>query len=614
MKTYTKVDFFIAFFIGAILIYFLTGAIALFMQTGIKTFALHYSYETTYLAFIQDYSSLSKAFLISLLVVAPIVTYPFYNHNFKNEKNLYGDASFANKREIEAMGLLSGEGIIIGSLDDKSLLRFNEEKFIALAAPTGSGKGIGFVIPNLLSWVGSAVVLDIKKENFNLTSKFRKYILGQEIYIHEPFSYKTHRFNPLWYVDMNDLDYRDSELSAKAALLYPTTGDAEKDFWPINAKSLFMGYCYLCHDLLSKDEAQALLEEMGYQPSFSLPGILDLALNFNIETEDAGEELKIIDLNELLQFLDEEAILSIHTKKAFAPYLKIEAEETRTSVFASFAAPLQFFYENRVIRNATSGNDFDLREVRKKKMTIYLVIQPGKVNELTLYLKLFWSVFFDLNTREEMKANPDLKHECLAMMDEFTAPGYLKVYLKSVAYIRSFGIKSLIIYQSDSQIEAPVSEGGYGKTGAETLLANHTCKMYYTPDNEKDAKSISQQLGYKTVKDKSSSINSSRGILDANSGSRSISHRQRALMLPQEIMLIPDDELIIRIAGKKPIFAKKAIYFKNKELVNRLKSVSPTLRSKKGFPNKDDYDKAVSLGELAVLNENLNLPKKEENA
>ena len=557
-----------------------------------------YTYLTQY---DLDFNVIKKSFLYALLI--PGVIY-FFSDKMKGHDNLYGDARFANKKELKgSMNLYRNKGIIIGMDKSGKLLKNDPSKFIALSAPTGTNKSVSFVIPNLLEWEESAVVLDIKKENFNITSKYRKFILKQDVYIFDPFNHKTHRYNPLGYVNMDDSKERDVELAKIAATLYPTQGNGDKDIWPLAARSLFLGYVYLCHDLLSNKKAQAILNLINFSPEFTLAGILDLATNFKIKINTGDEQpLDITKTEEIIDFLSAENMISTQTQNRFNDYFRVssKAEATSTGIWFTFTTPLKFFLETDVIRNATSTNDFDLRDLRKKKMTIYLVVSPDNLILVSLLFKLFWTQLFGLNTREEPKTNKDLKYHCLTLMDEFISPGYIETYLKSVAYMRSFGLTSAIIYQNNAQIEAPIAQGGYGTHGSKALLANHGCKLYFATENKEEAEALSKMLGYQTAKDKSNSSSSDKFSLIKGSKSSNLNQRQRALMLPQEIMTMKEDEQIIRIINQKPIFCKKAIYFKSEYFVNKLKMVSPYLRNIKGFPKEEDYMHALTKQELEV--------------
>lgn len=118
------------------------------------------------------------------------------------------------------------------------------EQSCSFSRPTRSGKGVGVVIPNCLNYSDSLVILDIKGENFDITSGYRA-AHGQEVYLFAPFDPegKTHRYNPLEYISSNEVD-RVGDIDAIATALYNSESNGDK-FWSENAKDLFCGLCSL---------------------------------------------------------------------------------------------------------------------------------------------------------------------------------------------------------------------------------------------------------------------------------------------------------------------------------------------------------------------------------
>jgi len=98
----------------------------------------------------------------------------------RQRRELHGSARWATHGEVVKSGLLGNQGIVVGKYRGQTL-RFPGQQFVMLAAPTRSGKGVGVVIPNLLSYEESVCVLDIKQENFDITAGYRKDVLKQEI-------------------------------------------------------------------------------------------------------------------------------------------------------------------------------------------------------------------------------------------------------------------------------------------------------------------------------------------------------------------------------------------------------------------------------------------------
>ena len=165
-------------------------------------------------------------------------------------------------------------------------------------------------------------------------------------------------------------------------------------------------------------------------------------------------------------------------------------------------------------------------------------------------------------------------------MDEFTASGYLHTYLKGISFIAGYGLRSVMIYQSNSQLESPQPDG-YGKEGAKTLLTNHACQIYYTPREQEDAEKISRMLGNQTVKNRSRNI--------GKGGGGSESDTQRALMLPQELREMAFEDELITIDNGKPILCNKAFYYSDSYFI-----------AIKGLPSKKDLDSAIQKDETRI--------------
>ncbi len=210
----------------------------------------------------------------------------------KKEK-LHGDAKFANSSDVAKMGLYGNKGIIVGKYNNK-LLRFGGSQFVSLGAPTRTGKGVGIVIPNLMDWQESCVVQDIKQECFNFASKYRRDKLNNEVYLFNPFDRRTHRYNPLAYVDLNGGN-GDAELTDLANIIYPVPENDNGKFFAQQAQNLFMGLCYLCNDLLTTITGLEFLEKYNLKCSFDLAGLLELSEGFNFSYGALIENLNSAD-------------------------------------------------------------------------------------------------------------------------------------------------------------------------------------------------------------------------------------------------------------------------------------------------------------------------------
>lgn len=459
-------------------------------------------------------------------------------------QQLHGDARFANAGDLSSAGLFKKEktGIVVGKFGGK-LVRLGGQQFVILAAPTRSGKGVGVVIPNLLDYQESMVVLDIKQENFDLTSGWRA-SQGQKVFLFNPFAEdrRTHRWNPLTYVSA-DPAFRVSDLMAIAAMLYPDGSDDQK-FWVSQARNAFMAFALYLFE--NRDDEVALGFPGGQAPT--------LGAIYRLSSGDGT------DLRKFFQQLAQRPFLSDKSKQAFANLLS-QADETFASIMGTFKEPLNAWI-NPVLDAATSADDFDLTELRKQKMTIYIGIQPNKLAESRLIINLFFSQIINLNTRELPQANPALKHQVLLLMDEFTAIGRVDIIASAVSYMAGYNVRLLPIIQSMAQLDAT-----YGKDVSRTIITNHALQILYAPREQQDANDYSEMLGYTTVRKR----NKSRSNGQSTSITTSHSEERRALMLPQELKAMGNDTEVFLYEGiPHPVKCDKIRYYKDRYFTSRL--------------------------------------------
>lgn len=468
---------------------------------------------------------------------------------------------------------MSVNEIIVGKYQGQ-YLTFKGQQFVILAAPTRSQKGVAIVIPNLLNFAGSVVVLDIKLENFKLTSGFRRKH-GQKVFLFNPFAEdgRTHRWNPLDGISRNR-NFRVGDVLAVGQALYP--GDNPKEaFWNDQARNLFLG---LTLYLLETPELPCTLGELLRQSSGKGMPLKDYLQGIMAERSNGDNALSDECLDALNRFCS-------------------TSENTMASILATFNAPLTIF-ANPIVDAATSTSDFDITAVRKELMSVYIGIQPNRLADASLLINLFFSQLVNLNTKELPQDNPALKHQCLLLLDEFTAIGKVGIIAKAVSYIAGYNLRLLPIIQSISQLESV-----YGEKDTRTFVTNHALQIIYPPREQKDANEYSEMLGYFTEKSVSTGISRPRAWGGNNgSSSENVSDQKRALLLPQELKELGQDKEIILLENTKPILCDKARYYDDPTFIDRLKSVSPSLRALgKKLPTRDQLEQAAFVrNELAV--------------
>jgi type IV secretion system protein VirD4 len=487
------------------------------------------------------------------------------------KKSLFGDARFAKHNEIKKAGLLGEKGIIVGKLGNR-YLAFDGQQHAIISAPTRSGKGVGIVIPNLLNWSDSVVVLDIKQENWDITSAFRRKY-GQECYLFNPAAadYRTHRYNPLAYIS-HDPNFRIDDVQKIANMLFPDQPGTDV-IWTATPRSLFLGV------VLFLAETPGKLVTLGQ------------VLRETLADGDGSEYFAKI-INDRAESGEP---LSNACVRALNSYISISSENTRAGVMTSFRSRLELWM-NPLVDAATSANDFDLRDVRKRRMSIYLGVTPDNLDRMAPLLSLFFQQLLDLNTRELPNQNKAIKYTCMLLMDEFTAIGKIGILSKGISYIAGYWLRMMPIIQSPAQLVEV-----YGKDTAQTFTTNHALNIIYPPKASEiqTARDISEWLGYQTVK--GTSVSKAKNLFGKKTPTESISDQRRALLLPQEITSLGQDSELVVMENVPPILANKVQYYKDPAFVDRLKSVSPSLRALGSkLPTKKQLDEAIESGELTA--------------
>jgi type IV secretion system protein VirD4 len=438
---------------------------------------------------------------------------------------LHGAARFASERELKRHGFRSPTGIIVGRKGGR-FLTFGGNEHVLVEAPTRSGKGIGIVIPNLLTWQGSVVVLDVKRENFDASAGFRAHY-GQQVFLFNPTDRagRTARYNPLAYIDRSDPDDVIIELQKIATMLFvaPERGEA---FWANGARTGFAGVgAWLAEtsgDPLTMGAIYRHLTE-GDARSFFKKELADPDLNLSTGCRTALSDF------------------AGGSDNSFA-----DIKKTITNVLGLWLNPL--------VDAATSASDFDLRDLRKRHISIYLGVSPDELDRIAPLYNLLFQQLIDLNVRELPGDTTPVP--VLVILDEFARLGRASVIASAFSYVAGYGIRLLPVIQSRSQLR-----GVYGEHVADEIVANCGVEVAFTPKELRVANELSERIGYVGQESITKSLTINGWLANR---SKSISEQRRALMLPQELMQFPADRLIMLRGGIPPIIGDKIFYFKSR--------------------------------------------------
>jgi type IV secretion system protein VirD4 len=192
---------------------------------------------------------------------------------------------------------------------------------------------------------------------------------------------------------------------------------------------------------------------------------------------------------------------------------------------------------------------------------------------------------------------PHEKFGILMLMDEFPTLGKMEQFLSGIAYFRGYRVRLFLIIQDTEQLK-----GIYEESGMNSFLSNSTYRITFAANNMETANLISQLLGNKTAEQ--ISYNKPK-YLDLNPGARSlhVSHTQRALLLPQEVIQLPREDQIILIESQPPIRSKKIIYFQDRFFKKRLLPKIEIPKQEPNMPNlskKNDTDSEESSSGGAI--------------
>jgi type IV secretion system protein VirD4 len=459
----------------------------------------------------------------------PLVAYAYMKH----KRALYGAARFATLAEMEAYGLFSGDGIIVGKVGGR-YLTYPGEEFVQLNAPTRSGKTQGIVLANAIEWPESMLVIDMKDlEIFEASAGWQKK-QGKTIGVWAPYSEagRTGQHNFLQYVRM-DAALRVGDLFEQAYWWFPDASEGKgssADFFQTQCRNLFVG---LGLYMMEVDGRPGTMGKMLRLAS----GGGEEGLRGHIETlisrqQAAGQRL------------------SANCERFLTRVLNCsDSPETFVSIFSTFTGVLSMF-DDSLVDCATSGCSFDVTRLMVEKMALYVHVPFGKLQQSRVLLNAFLSQVVALNSRHLPQVDQARRYTVLGIFDELPVAGRINVYADGIAFLAAYGWRFLSITQTQAQLAIP-----YGDKGAEIITDNHGCQLIYAPRRETTAEQYAKDLGTLDERVCSDSRNAGPG---GTSVGQSHTIQRRTLLTPDEIRYLGPDKLIALFRGLRPVLADKA--------------------------------------------------------
>jgi type IV secretion system protein VirD4 len=447
----------------------------------------------------------------------------------KDRGDSHGSARFASKAERKAFQ--SEDGLLIGrDIGSGKLLRYDGPAHLLTLAPTRAGKGVGTVIPNLLTVPRSVLVIDPKGENAKIAGEARRRFGA--VHILDPFGVTglpASAYNPLGRLEAQSLDLGEDAASLSEALVMDPPGQVSEAHWNEEAKALLSGLIMFAVAHEDQDrKTLATVREYLTLPPEKFRALLEL-----MQDSAAAGGLIARAANRFLGKSDREA----------------------ASVMSSAQRHTHFLDSPRIVA-ATARSDFQFSALRHDLTSIFLVLPPNRLDAYSRWLRLLVAQALQDIARDAEAAQAGsqrLKQPALFLLDEFAALSRLEAVERAMGLMAGYGLQLWPILQDMSQLKDL-----YGAR-ANTFVANAGVLQTFGVNDFETARWLSQSMGKETIGYQTESHRPG----DIATTTHHIAARD--LMTPDEIMQIDPSVQLLRVQGKPVIIARKLRYFADKE-------------------------------------------------
>lgn len=503
---------------------------------------------------------------------------------------IHGSAKWATKKDLEETGLLpkktlfsskGGGGLYVGGWVDKHgkfhFLRHKGVEHILCYAPTRSGKGVGLVLPTLLSYPESVIITDLKGELWALTSGWRRQYANNRVLRFEPASSAGGAaWNPLEEIRLGT-DYEVGDVQNLAMLIVdPSGGGLERlDHWAKTSFALLSGV--ILHALYKAKNGDGepatlpLIDKIMSDPTQDITELwIEMATYPHLESGN-------------------------HPAVGSAAKDMIDRPEEEGGSVLSTAKSFLSLYRDPVVAKNVSRSDFKITDIMNfdAPVSLYIVTQPSDKDRLKPLVRMLLSMALKVlapkQKYEEGVQVKSYKHKLLMMLDEFPSLGKLEILEESLAFVAGFGIRMYLICQDINQLKS--EKTGYGRD--EKITSNCHIQSAYPPNRLETAQYLSSLAGETTIIKEQVTI-SGGGIL--GNRQRTKQEVRRNLLTPDECLRMPgpkkDSEgriteagdMVVYLAGYPAIYGKQPLYFKNQIFSDRAKVNAPEKSDVIHFP------------------------------
>ncbi|MDD9908660.1 MAG: type IV secretion system ATPase VirD4 [Ahrensia sp.] len=452
--------------------------------------------------------------------------------SYRPQLTSHGSARWATKTELKKAGLAVKLNDLSGPIYAKLSAPKRRGEFVTssdiphsfICAPTGSGKGVGIVIPTLLTYGGSVICLDVKGENFDKTARARAAI-GDRIFRFSPLDEdnRSHRFNPLDRIANLSPERRFTEAKRIAESFIAMPGDNVQGFL-VSAKEILAA-------------SVLVVIERGTPTIAAIYDLLSQGGEYNAMFEKLASQTDVPESK------------SIYYRMAGI------ADRTLSAYMSVLFDGGLGLWRDGLVRAATETSDFDIANLRRKPSSIYIVVAPNDLAVLAPVVRLlFQQTVAILQTTEPKRDEP---YPVLFLLDEFPQLGRMTALGQAISTIRSYGGRMMIVAQSLSNLR-----GTYGNDGAQNFLANCRLQLFMAPADSETPDYVSKAIGNFTRKARSKSW------MMGQIGKSNIQEREEGarLLRPEELRNLSADECVLLIQDSNPVKAHKVRYFEDRYL------------------------------------------------
>jgi type IV secretion system protein VirD4 len=509
--------------------------------------------------------------LIGLVVARMVLV-----NSSKVSEYLHGSARWANINDIRAAGLMAKQrtflqrltgrqaavnaGVYVGAWIDRKgrqhYLRHDGPEHVLTYAPTRSGKGVGLVVPTLLSWGSSAVITDLKGELWALTAGWRQKHAKNKVLRFEPAtSSGSVCWNPLDEIRVGT-ENEVGDVQNLATLIVDPDGKGLESHWQKTSQALIVGV--ILHALYKCKEEGTVATLPGIDAMMADPnrGIGELWMEMITYCHVDGQNHPVVGsaARDMIDRPDEEAGSVLSTAKS---YLAL--------------------YRDPIVARNVGKSEFKIRDLmhHDSPVSLYIVTQPNDKARLRPLVRVMVNMIVrQLADKMDFRNGRPVahyKHRLLMMLDEFPSLGKLDIMQESLGFLAGYGIKCYLVCQDINQLKS--RETGYGHD--ETITSSCHIQNAYPPNRVETAEHLSKLTGQTTVAKEQITTSGRRTSALLGQVSRTIQETQRPLLTTDECLRMPGPvksgsgdieeagDMVVYVTGFPAIYGRQPLYFKD---------------------------------------------------